>query len=596
MALTNLKPTSVENPNSLITKAVQIMIFIVGLGLISMISSMLVAESLSGDAERINSAGKLRMLAVKVSRSILLNEQHYFNHGQRSNYDQLSNHVEQFDLALLHVFDGGLTNQLDDPLIGAQYQKIISMWQTMSLKIFNSSQSKKVTLAFDVIKFDQFVVEIDGLVLLMEYESENKIKTLRAIHGISLFSVIIVAFIVLSRINKDIISPLKKLVSVASAAGKGDFSLRVDYDKENELGLLSKTINNMSEELKLTHEDLEEKVRLKTSALSRSNNTLAVLFNASKLLSEQDFKKAKVHIIKELEEMLGFGEIFVEFKTLEIGHIIFDSANQTHVKHNICFEQLKFPITKRSKKYGDMLWNYQANHQVEDWQLNLIETIADMFASAHTHELERLAENRLVIIEERAVIARELHDSLAQSLSYLKIQVALLTKKLNKQLPRDQIDLTVEDIRLGLNRAYLQLRELLTTFRLQLDDPSLKNALAGTVTEFSSKSNLDIILKFDLQNNSLSPNQEIHVLQIVREALSNIHRHAKATMASVNMQYQQGMFILKIVDDGIGINKEQQLEGHFGLGIMNERAKSLNAEFKIQSENNAGTTISVIFS
>ncbi len=580
MIKTNQKNDIDENGNSLITRAGQIMALIIGLGLVSMISSMLVAESLSGDAEKINRSGQLRMLAVKVSRAALLDEK---VNPHTSQY--LLTAKEDFEKAFRQLFVGGLTHQLDEPAISSQYQKVAKIWDKI----------KSISFTPAIDEFDGFVVEIDQLVLLIQQESESKISVLRAIHGISLLTIILIAFVVLRRINRNIVSPLKRLVTVAYAAGKGDFSLRADYDQKNELGVLSKTINKMSKELKLTHEDFEKRVRMKTSALSRSNNILAVLFDSSKLLAEQDIKEAIAQITSELQETLGFGEVVVEFTTSEVENVIFDTATGSRVKHNICFEQQKFLISKRSKKYGCLIWNYQAEFRVEDWQINLLKTISDMLASAYTHELERVAENRLVIIEERAVIARELHDSLAQSLSYLKIQVALLTKKMNKELSREQIDSTVEDIHLGLNRAYLQLRELLTTFRLKLEDPSLKNALAGTVIEFSSKSSHEIKLNFDLKNKSLSANQEIHILQIVREALSNVRRHAEATFAKVCIGFEQGHFILTIEDNGIGMKKEHQLEGHFGLGIMRERAKSLNAKINIKSSIDKGTIIEVTF-
>ncbi len=573
---------SVKNDNScsLITRASQIMAVIIGLGLVSMITSMLVSESLSGDAEKINRAGELRMLAVKISRES--NEP--LDTALKS---PKQNAIEHFSKAFEHLFDGGLTDELKDPKIFSQYQKIQSFWLKIQL---NKTEVTHYT-------YDQFVIEIDRLVLLIQRSSESKIGILRAIHGISLLSVIIIAFFVLTRINRAIISPLKKLILVANAAGKGDFSLRSDYQEENELGLLSQTINKMSKELKQTHAEFEKRVENKTKALSQSNRTLALLYDVSKRLSEENAKKSEKLILNELKDVLGFGQLYIESSTININidSLALDITNKNDVNHNICFDQLRVLIKNQSVKYGYLVWNYRTEHIVQDWQTSLIETIAEMFASARSHEQERIAENRLVIIEERAVIARELHDSLAQSLSYLKIQVALLTKKLDKQLPREQLDSTVEDIHLGLNRAYLQLRELLTTFRLKLDDPSLKNALSGTVVEFSSKSNHPITLDYEIDDDSLTANQEIHVLQIVREALSNVQRHANATNAKVSVTLNNSQFTIAIEDDGVGIKKEHQLEGHFGLGIMQERSNSLNARLNIETSPDNGTIITVAF-
>lgn len=589
MSVSDDKIEMAENSNSLIARATQIMVVIIGLGLISMISSMLVSESLSGDAEKINRAGQLRMLAMKVSRAAVLDE-----HSTLTTDTKLIPSENDFNVAFLHLFDGGLIDELDQAELRIQYQKVDLFWQKLKSNGLTSNESNLKNLISKTDEYDHFVSEIDALVLLIQQKSEEKIGLLRAIHGISLLSVIIVAFVVLSRINKNIVSPLKRLIIVASAAGKGDFSLRSDYQEQNELGLLSQTINNMSEELKLTHDELEYRVKTKTSALTRSNQTLAVLYDTSKKLSEGNLQKFEKTILMRLQKHLGFGHILLTLTETNEKSII-NLGTGTVISHNICSNQIKIPLCKRTKNFGYLTWDFPLEKQVEDWQLSLIETIADMFALARAHQQERLAENRLVIIEERSVIARELHDSLAQSLAYLKIQVALLTKKLDKQLSRERIDSTVEDIRQGLNRAYLQLRELLTTFRLKLDDPSIEHALKGTVAEFSSKSGHPIELDFNLYNKSLSANQEIHVIQIIREALSNIHRHAKAKKAEVSVLYKNKGFIVTITDDGVGMTKEHQLEGHFGLGIMQERAKSLNSKISIESTPSEGTSIQVKF-
>jgi len=149
----------------------------------------------------------------------------------------------------------------------------------------------------------------------------------------------------------------------------------------------------------------------------------------------------------------------------------------------------------------------------------------------------------------------------------------------------------MSDIKQGINDAYRQLRELLTTFRLKLDDPSLANALKGTVVEFAQKCQHDINLNFELPENTLTANQEIHVLQIIREALSNVHRHAKATSAGVELRLNNGKLQIEIWDNGIGLKDTSQEQGHFGLGIMQERAKSLDTEINITPRIPKGTRV-----
>ncbi len=106
---------------------------------------------------------------------------------------------------------------------------------------------------------------------------------------------------------------------------------------------------------------------------------------------------------------------------------------------------------------------------------------------------QRVRESRrLVLHEERSIIARELHDSLAQSLSCLKIQVTRFSAALNDPNDRQAPNLVLGELREGINSAYRYLRELLTTFRLKMDDRGLHRALEATVQEFRVRSAADI--------------------------------------------------------------------------------------------------------
>lgn len=136
-------------------------------------------------------------------------------------------------------------------------------------------------------------------------------------------------------------------------------------------------------------------------------------------------------------------------------------------------------------------------------------------------------QQQLMLMEERAAIARELHDSIAQSLSCLKMQIACL--QMQGETLSSASQALVQQMREELNGAYRQLRELLTTFRLQLTEPGLLAALQSTVAEFNPKLGLTIHLDYQLGPRTVPAYQAIHLLQIAREALSNILKHAAAS-------------------------------------------------------------------
>jgi len=562
-----------DNSSSLVARAAQIMAIIVTLGLVSMISSLLVAESLSGDAEQINRAGALRMQAVKISRAQLM---------EVINKDEaiaVEKNTFKKQLSLLSLGDNNETPNIID-----QHHKILVIWQ--DIESSNQTMSPQY--------FDNFVITIDKLVSLLQVESEKKLSILRSIQGISVLLLLIFTSYILIKLNRTVIAPLKQLVRVSFEAGKGNFDVYAEYNEENELGLLSQTINQMSKELKQTYQDFEDRVDQKTLELRQNNQSLQLLYKAAQNLSNQEYQHIESHIITELEQAIGIGQIDIQLSEKNSSELFIYQSRSSSINY-LCMNVFHFVLEKRGKIFGDIIWQVPKIEKVNPWQKQILQAMAEIIATAIELEHKKQTENRLLIAEERAIIARELHDSLAQSLSYLKVQMSLLTRKVQKDLPQEKIQETIEDIKLGLNNAYVQLRELLTTFRLKLDEPSLENALQGTIAEFSEKCQHPIKLAFNLPIDYLSANQEVHVLQIIREALSNVHRHANATQATVSLIKENTEIQIKICDNGVGFTKTGQKSGHLGLSIMEERAKSLKAKINIKSSTPIGTTVSLNF-
>ena len=248
------------------------------------------------------------------------------------------------------------------------------------------------------------------------------------------------------------------------------------------------------------------------------------------------------------------------------------------------------PIKDTNQQYGVLLVEFSTDMTLEPWQERLLETVASHIALAINVAQQVSESRRLSLFEERSVIARELHDSIAQSLSYLKIQVARLEKAIDDQADRSNLLELTGVIRSALNGAYRQLRELLTTFRLRISETELGEAIKKTVSEFSERSGIPIEYDNRIGNCKFSPNAEIHVIQIVREALSNIIRHADASHAAVVVSCNQdGIVTITVEDDGVGIGDQGDMMQHYGLPIMKERAEWLGGNLQVV------TTAEVLF-
>ncbi len=128
-----------------------------------------------------------------------------------------------------------------------------------------------------------------------------------------------------------------------------------------------------------------------------------------------------------------------------------------------------------------------------------------------------------------------------------------------------------------------------------LDEPGLAAAVRAAVHEFSRHSGQAIQLDYALEHCPLTPNEEIHCLQIIREALSNVVKHADASHCKLSLQQDAAGYIhIYVDDDGVGINMESSPKGHYGLNIMTERAQSLSGKIDI-SRLQPGTRIHVQF-
>jgi two-component system nitrate/nitrite sensor histidine kinase NarX len=199
----------------------------------------------------------------------------------------------------------------------------------------------------------------------------------------------------------------------------------------------------------------------------------------------------------------------------------------------------------------------------------------------------------LAVFEERSLLARELHDSIAQSLSYLQIQVTRLEKSLDRGGDTRAIAL---ELKQGLSGAYRELRELIVTFRLRIDAGGFNVALQQTIAEYSEKLGFPVGLDNNLSDIALSGNEEMHVIRIIREAMANIEHHAQAKQARVSIQVNEAHFVTaEIFDNGKGFDPACTPENHFGVSIMHDRAHILGGRLEVDSAPGAGTSVSLNF-
>ncbi|ABE48714.1 histidine kinase [Methylobacillus flagellatus] len=244
---------------------------------------------------------------------------------------------------------------------------------------------------------------------------------------------------------------------------------------------------------------------------------------------------------------------------------------------------------------GTLLLEAKPGQEFHESDITLAEITAQLLSLVLGAQSREEQARRLALFEERAAIARELHDSLAQSLAYMKIQIARLQTQ-GSGGQHDTNEITTE-LREGLDTAYRELRELLSTFRMHMDVRGLGFAIQAAIDEFSHRSSVSITLDNRLVNCRLTVNEEFHILHVIREALSNIIRHAGAKNVVVALAYTPGStVVVTIDDDGVGIPATATDEpGHYGQSIMRDRAYSLGGDITISARRQGGTRVRLIF-
>lgn len=198
---------------------------------------------------------------------------------------------------------------------------------------------------------------------------------------------------------------------------------------------------------------------------------------------------------------------------------------------------------------------------------------------------------QLAVSRERNRLARELHDTLAHSLTALS--VTLETAKayfgIDTNKTRDLLDKSLEATRAGIDETRRALKSLRSS---ALEDMGLGLAIQRAAESAASRFNLD--LKLDLQNPmpSLSPDVEQATYRIAQEAIENASHHAQAKGLRVHLSHNGQGTTLIVEDDGIGFDaKEAVSAGHFGLVGMKERADLAGGKLNVESEKGRGTKV-----
>lgn len=217
-----------------------------------------------------------------------------------------------------------------------------------------------------------------------------------------------------------------------------------------------------------------------------------------------------------------------------------------------------------------------------------------------SHEELRLLVNRhqISIEEERMNIARDLHDELGQVLTALKIDIAMLRKRLitGKNLSEQMINDEFASISKTVDKIATSAKQISSGLRPEaLDDLGIFEAIQWQVLEFEKRNKIACQLHLPKELPELTKELSIALFRIVQEGLTNVARHAFADLVQIYLDFRDHVLFLEILDNGKGI-EEEKIRSSKSLGIigLRERVQLLQGQFFIGKAKGGGTKVSIM--
>ena len=263
-----------------------------------------------------------------------------------------------------------------------------------------------------------------------------------------------------------------------------------------------------------------------------------------------------------------------------------------------CRRMLAISLTHGGQVLGIYNLFFEADTQLDPATENMLRLVGQLLGMAlHNARVER-ERTRLTVQQERQEMVNEVHDAIAQTLTYAKMRLPLLNKAMSAHDDRKSARY-LDDVKRAMGEAQHNLRELMTFFRTRMDPLGLLHALQGIADGFVERTGIALELRNSAGALSLDDAQEAQVFLILKEALANIAKHAMARRALLSIRRTQDGLEFLVEDDGKGLvasaaqagAETPQSGGHLCLGIMQARAQRLGGCIEVGPNGNGGTRV-----
>ena len=613
-----------RNIASLSTKLVRIGAALLVVALVSIGLTLWVTWQLGGGAAALNEAGRMRMQTWRLTSTV------------QAQMDEAEVHllVQQLDESIELLRNGDSSRPLFvpwGPVVRTEFKAVELAWQQQKKILLKRPQMERVKL---VQAADQFLLVIDGFVFSIEHQLSSLTAILNLFQLLMMALAIGAAVIMVYTGYHYVIHPLSRLRDGLKKIESAQFSVRVEVASNDEFGQVAQGFNRMAATLQTLYGNLESQVQAKTQRIAAQKERLEALYQVSGFLAKSNslhemsqgfaiqvrkLMKAdalairwsgedlgKFHILSSdqfplemLEEekclMAGTcacGISALESRTRVIPIRSHDVAPLQHCSHHGFETLISVPVKLHNKVLGEIDLFFRHEMSLTAEELDLVDTLASHLASA-VEGMRALALDREAAISgERTMLASELHDSIAQSLAFLKIQSRLLRNSIAHK-DESKISNSMDELDQGLKESIADVRELLLHFRTRTQSDDIETAVQETLQKFQHQSGIPATCQIKGEGLPLAQDVQIHVLHVLQESLSNVRKHAKAS--SVRIEIIKGdIWQFDIKDDGVGFNSDaERNQLQVGLKIMQERAQQIGAQVSVRSNTEQGTLVTL---